>query len=66
MSNERILLAGAVLLLAVAAAVATQRLRLPLLVTFLGLGMRSARRDSAGSRSTTPSSHAGSALPASC
>jgi potassium/hydrogen antiporter len=39
MSNERILLAGAVLLLAVAAAVATQRLRLPLLVTFLGLGM---------------------------
>jgi potassium/hydrogen antiporter len=39
MSNERILLAGTVLLLAVLAAVATQRLRLPLLVTFLGLGM---------------------------
>ena len=39
MSNERILLAGAVLLLAVVAAVATQRLRLPLLITFLGLGM---------------------------
>jgi cell volume regulation protein A len=38
-TNERILLAGAVLLLAVVAAVATQRLRLPLLVTFLGLGM---------------------------
>jgi potassium/hydrogen antiporter len=39
MTNERILLAGAVLLLAVVAAVATQRLRLPLLITFLGLGM---------------------------
>jgi len=38
-TNERILLAGAVLLLAVVAAVATQRLRLPVLVTFLGLGM---------------------------
>jgi potassium/hydrogen antiporter len=38
-TNERILLAGAVLLLAVVAAVATQRLRLPLLITFLGLGM---------------------------
>jgi potassium/hydrogen antiporter len=38
-TNERILLAGAVLLLAVVAAVASQRLRLPLLITFLGLGM---------------------------
>jgi cell volume regulation protein A len=39
LTNEKILLAGAVLLLAVVAAVATQRLRLPLLITFLGLGM---------------------------
>jgi NhaP-type Na+/H+ and K+/H+ antiporter len=39
-TNERILLAGAVLLLAAVAAVATQRLRLPLLITFLALGMR--------------------------
>lgn len=39
MTNERILVGGAILLLAVTAAVATQRLRLPLLVTFLGLGM---------------------------
>jgi cell volume regulation protein A len=38
-TNERILLAGAVLLLAVVAAVVTQRLRLPVLITFLGLGM---------------------------
>jgi cell volume regulation protein A len=39
MTNERILVGGAILLLAVLAAVATQRLRLPLLITFLGLGM---------------------------
>lgn len=39
MTNEDILIAGAVLLLAVGAAVATQRVRLPLLATFLGLGM---------------------------
>jgi cell volume regulation protein A len=39
LTNEKILLAGAVLLLAVVAAVASQRLRLPLLITFLGLGM---------------------------
>ena len=39
MTNERILVGGAILLLAVVAAVATQRLRLPLLITFLGLGM---------------------------
>jgi Kef-type K+ transport system membrane component KefB len=38
-TSERILLAGAALLLAVVAAVATQRLRLPVLITFLGLGM---------------------------
>jgi len=39
MTNERILIGGAILLLAVVAAVATQRLRLPLLITFLALGM---------------------------
>jgi potassium/hydrogen antiporter len=38
-SDENILLGGAILLLAVTAAVATQRARFPLLVTFLGLGM---------------------------
>ena len=37
--EEQILIAGAILALAVVAAVATRRLRLPLLVTFLGLGM---------------------------
>jgi cell volume regulation protein A len=39
MTNERILVGGAILLLAVVGAVATQRLRLPLLITFLGVGM---------------------------
>jgi cell volume regulation protein A len=39
LSNEKILIAGAVLLLAVVAAVMTQRVRFPLLITFLGLGM---------------------------
>ncbi len=39
MSDHQILAGGAILLLAVVAAVATQRLRFPLLVTFLGLGM---------------------------
>jgi cell volume regulation protein A len=37
--EDQILIAGAILALAVVAAVATRRLRLPLLVTFLGLGM---------------------------
>jgi len=37
--DERILAAGGILLLAVAAAVVTRRLRFPLLITFLGLGM---------------------------
>jgi cell volume regulation protein A len=39
LSNEKILIAGAVLLLAVVAAVMTQRVRFPLLITFLGVGM---------------------------
>jgi cell volume regulation protein A len=39
MTNERILVGGAILLLAVVGAAATQRLRLPLLITFLGVGM---------------------------
>ncbi|HET7043386.1 MAG TPA: potassium/proton antiporter [Gaiellaceae bacterium] len=39
MIDERILAAGGILLLAVAAAVLTRRLRFPLLITFLGLGM---------------------------
>jgi len=38
-SNEKILLGGAILMLAVVAAVATTRVRFPLLITFLGLGM---------------------------
>ena len=37
--DEQILIAGGVLLVAVASAVATRRARFPLLVTFLGLGM---------------------------
>ena len=37
--DEQILIAGGVLLIAVAAAIATRRLRFPLLITFLGLGM---------------------------
>jgi cell volume regulation protein A len=37
--DEQILIAGAVLLLAVGTALATRRVRFPLLVTFLGLGM---------------------------
>src|SRR5579862_354427 len=39
MVDHRVLVAGAILLLAVVAAVATRRLRFPLLITFLGLGM---------------------------
>src|SRR5579862_3446737 len=39
MIDHRVLVAGAILLLAVVAAVATRRLRFPLLITFLGLGM---------------------------
>ena len=39
MIDERILAAGGILLLAVGAAVVTRRLRFPLLITFLGLGM---------------------------
>ena len=37
--DEQILIAGGVLLVAVASAVATRRARFPLLITFLGLGM---------------------------
>ena len=37
--EDQILIAGGILALAVVAAVATRRLQLPLLVTFLGLGM---------------------------
>jgi cell volume regulation protein A len=37
--DEQILIAGGILLVAVAAAVATRRARFPLLITFLGLGM---------------------------
>jgi cell volume regulation protein A len=37
--EDQILIAGAILALAVVAAVATRRLRVPLLITFLGLGM---------------------------
>jgi cell volume regulation protein A len=37
--DEQILIAGAILLVAVAASVATRRARFPLLITFLGLGM---------------------------
>jgi cell volume regulation protein A len=37
--DEQILIAGGVLLIAVIAAIATRRLRFPLLITFLGLGM---------------------------
>ena len=39
MIDHRVLVGGAILLLAVVAAVATRRLRFPLLITFLGLGM---------------------------
>ena len=39
MIDHRVLVAGAILLLAVVAAVATRRLRFPSLITFLGLGM---------------------------
>ena len=39
MTNEKILIGGAILLLAVVAAIATRRLRFPLLLTFLGVGM---------------------------
>ena len=39
MTDSQILVGGAILLLAVVSAVATRRLRFPLLVTFLGLGM---------------------------
>src|SRR4051812_38025367 len=39
MTDREILIGGAILLLAVFAAVASRRLRFPLLVTFLGLGM---------------------------
>ena len=39
MTDRQILVAGGVLVLAVVAAIATRRLRFPLLVTFLGLGM---------------------------
>ena len=38
-TDSQILVGGAILLLAVVSAVATRRLRFPLLVTFLGLGM---------------------------
>jgi potassium/hydrogen antiporter len=37
--NDQILIGGAILVLAVASAVGTRRLRFPLLITFLGLGM---------------------------
>jgi cell volume regulation protein A len=37
--DEQILIGGGILLLAVVSAVATQRVRFPLLITFLGLGM---------------------------
>ena len=37
--DEQILIAGGILLVAVASAVATRRARFPLLITFLGLGM---------------------------
>jgi cell volume regulation protein A len=37
--DEQILIGGGILLLAVVSAVATRRLRFPLLITFLGLGM---------------------------
>jgi cell volume regulation protein A len=37
--DEQILIGGSILLLAVVSAVATRRLRFPLLITFLGLGM---------------------------
>jgi potassium/hydrogen antiporter len=37
--DEQILIAGGILLVAVASAVATRRTRFPLLITFLGLGM---------------------------
>jgi potassium/hydrogen antiporter len=39
MTDREILIGGAILLLAVVSAVASRRLRFPLLVTFLGLGM---------------------------
>ena len=39
MIDHRVLVGGAILLLAVVAAVATRRPRFPLLITFLGLGM---------------------------
>ena len=37
--EDKLLIGGAILLLALLAAIASQRLRLPLLITFLGLGM---------------------------
>ena len=37
--EEKLLLGGAILVLALLAAVASRRLQLPLLITFLGLGM---------------------------
>jgi potassium/hydrogen antiporter len=39
MIDHRVLVGGAILLLAVVVAVATRRLRFPLVITFLGLGM---------------------------
>ena len=59
--GDQILIAGGVLALAVLAAVGTRRLRVPLLVTFLGLGMVLGSEGLGGIYSTTRSSRARSA-----